>query len=154
MNVEKDYEELLRLFNKYKVKYCIVGAFAVAFHSKPRYTKDIDLLVEPTIENGKRIIAALDEFGFGKLGLTEKDFAREKQIIQLGYEPVRVDIVTSITGCPFVNVWKSKIAGQYGSQRVFFIGHEELIKNKKSTDRGLDKLDLATLRTFKKAKKL
>ncbi|MBI2342445.1 MAG: nucleotidyl transferase AbiEii/AbiGii toxin family protein [Deltaproteobacteria bacterium] len=91
MKVEKDYEGLLKLFNKHKVRYCVVGAFAVAFHSKPRYTKDIDLLVEPSPENSLKIMEALGEFGFKKIGLTPTDFSKEGQIIQLGTEPVRID---------------------------------------------------------------
>lgn len=74
MRIEKDYEELLRLFNKNKVKYCIVGAYAVAFYSKPRYTKDIDIVVQPEEENARRVLKALEEFGFGSLRLKEKDF--------------------------------------------------------------------------------
>lgn len=109
--VEKDYEELLKLFNKHKVKYCIVGAFAVAFYAVPRYTKDMDILVKPDIANGKKIINALNDFGFGILELSANDFNREGRIIQLGYEPVRVDIVTSIEGSSFEQVWKNKKRG-------------------------------------------
>jgi len=140
--VEHDYEEFLRLLNKNKVKYCIVGAFSVAFYTKPRYSKDIDLLVEPSIENGKRIINALKEFGFGSLKISANDFSRERNIIQLGYEPVRIDLLTSIDGCSFDEVWKGKKAGKYGKERVFFIGHKELIKNKKALDRPQDRVDL------------
>lgn len=75
MRVEKDFLELLKLFNRHGVKYCIVGAFAVAFHFKPRYTKDIDLIVEPSSKNAKKIMKAIKAFGFGGTGLSEKDFA-------------------------------------------------------------------------------
>ncbi|MFZ2602849.1 MAG: hypothetical protein WAX79_02470, partial [Candidatus Omnitrophota bacterium] len=98
MKREKDYEDLLRLFNKHKVRYCIVGAFAVAFYALPRYTKDMDILVNPGIDNGRRIVNALKEFGFKSLKLTEEDFSREGKLVQLGYEPVRVDLITSISG--------------------------------------------------------
>jgi len=98
MKVEKDYEELLKLFNKHRVKYCIIGAYAVAFYAKPRYTKDMDILVEPSIKNGQKIVNALNEFGFKSLNLSEKDFSLRGKIIQLGYEPVRVDIITSRIG--------------------------------------------------------
>ena len=153
MLVEKDYEGLLRLFNKHKVKYCIVGAFAVAFYGKPRYTKDIDILVEPTAENGKKIIEAIREFGFGSLKLTQDDFVKPGQIIQLGFEPVKIDIVTSISGCPFDKVWKNKRIGTYGTERVFFLGLEELITNKKKAGRKIDAADLQILRDVKRKKK-
>ena len=145
MKVEKDYEELLGLFNKNKVKYCIVGAYAVALYAKPRYTKDIDILVEPNEDNSRRIIKSLNEFGFKNLGLSEKDFASEAKIVQLGYEPVRVDLITSIEGVSFKEVWKNKKIVNYGKKKVFFIGKKELIKAKKASNRELDKLDLEAL---------
>jgi hypothetical protein len=143
--VEKDYEELLRLFNKNKVRYCIVGAYALAFYARPRYTKDMDILVEPAIENAARIIRSLQEFGFKSSALTEKDFSQQNRIIQLGYEPLRVDILTSIEGCSFKEVWRNKITFRYGRQKAFFIGIGELIKNKKSSNRKQDKVDLDIL---------
>ena len=150
MKVEKDYETLLKLFNKNKVRYCIVGAYAVAFYAKPRYTKDMDILVEPDLENGKRIVSVLTEFGFKSLKLSEKDFCREGKIIQLGYEPLRIDLLTSIEGCSFKQVWKNKKTGIYGKEKVYFIGINELIKNKKLLKRKEDKADLDILLTAKK----
>lgn len=145
MKVEKDYEELLELFNRYKVRYCIVGAYAVAFYERPRYTKDLDILVEPTLENAKRIIKALDAFGFGSLKLTEGDFTKKGNIIQLGYEPVRVDLLTSIKGAPFKKIWETRQVGTYGRRRVFFIGKNELMRNKKLTGRRQDLADIEVL---------
>ncbi len=145
MRVEKDYEELLRLLNNHEVRYCIVGSYAVAFYARPRYTKDIDILVEPDLENAKRIINALNEFGFQSLGLNEDDFSERGKVIQLGYEPVRVDIMTSIEGCTFEEVWKGREEGIYGEEKVFFIGIDELIKNKKSLNRKQDQADLEIL---------
>lgn len=145
MKVEKDYEELLQLFNKYKVKYCIIGAYAIAFYAKPRYTKDMDILVEPSIKNGQKIVNALNEFGFKSLNLSEKDFCLKGKIIQLGYEPIRVDIITSIQGCAFKQVWSNKALGTYGEERVYFIGIEDLIKNKEMSKRKQDQADLDIL---------
>ena len=150
MRTEKDYEELLKLFNKNKVKYCIVGAYAVAIYAVPRYTKDIDILIEASKENAQKIIKALNEFGFSSLKLTEKDFVQTEKIIQLGYEPVRVDILTSIEGCDFKEVWENKTKGAYGKQKVFFIGLNELVKNKKASKRKQDKIDLEILLSKKK----
>ena len=81
MKTEKDFEELLKLFNKNKVKYCIVGAYAVAFYAEPRYTKDMDIFVEPDKDNARRIIKSLEEFGFKSLTLKEKDFIRKRKNI-------------------------------------------------------------------------
>lgn len=145
MKVEKDYEDLLRLFNKNKVKYFIIGAYAVAFYARPRYTKDIDILVEPDIRNGERIIKALREFGFKSLKLSAKDFAKKGRIIQLGYEPIRVDIITSIPRVNFKEMWKNKIRSKYGDEKVFFIGQKDLIKIKKISGREQDKIDIKIL---------
>jgi len=154
MKVEKDYEDLLKLFNRHKVKYCIVGAFAVAFYAKPRFTKDMDILVEVNPENGKRIVNALNEFGFKSLDLKENDFQEEGKIIQLGYEPVRIDIMTSIPGCTFKEVWNNRNTGKYGKEKVYFIGIDELIKNKKASKRKQDRVDLEILLRTKTKKKI
>ncbi|MBN1843967.1 MAG: hypothetical protein JW883_17030 [Deltaproteobacteria bacterium] len=146
MRIEKDYEELLGLLNKHQVKYCIVGAYAIAFYGKPRYTKDIDILIEPSVENGKRIVQALNDFGFGSLDLSEQDFVEEGNIIQLGYEPVRVDIITSITGVGFREAWENKVTGSYGKEKIFFIGLKDLIRSKEMTGRKQDAVDVEILR--------
>jgi len=145
MKAEKDYEELLELFNKNKVKYCIVGAYAVALYARPRYTKDMDILVEPDKNNSRKIIKALNEFGFKSLGLTEKDFSSEGKIIQLGYEPLRVDLITSIAGLSFKEIWNNRKIAKYGKEKAFFIGKKELIKAKKASGRKQDKADLEVL---------
>lgn len=150
MKVEKDYEELFVLLNKYKVKYCIIGAYAVAFYAKPRYTKDIDILIEPSVENSEKIIKALEDFGFKSLKLSKEDFLSEGKIIQLGYEPLRIDILTSIEGCSFEQIWKNKVVATYGAEKVFFIGLDDLIMNKKHSRRQLDKLDLDLILKAKK----
>lgn len=145
MKVEKDFEELLGLFNKHKVKYCIIGAFAVGFHGYPRYTKDMDIFIEPSLKNGQNIVKALIEFGFGSLKLTPQDFTAKGAIIQLGYEPVRVDLINSIKGCDFSQAWAHREAGRYGKYKVFFMGVDELIKTKKSANRQQDRLDTELL---------
>jgi len=119
MKVEKDYEELLGLFNRHNVRCCIVGSFALAFHARPRYTKDLDILIEPSSQNAQRILDALNDFGFGSLQLSEQDFMKPGQIIQLGYEPVRIDLITSIEGMDFKEIWNNRSAGQFGETPVF-----------------------------------
>jgi hypothetical protein len=154
MKVEKDYEELLKLFNKYKVRYCIIGAFAVGFYAQPRYTKDMNILVEPSLENGEKIVRALGEFGFGSLPLSAKDFTEKGKFMQLGYEPIRVDIITSMEHLGFKEIWNNKKIGAYGNERVFFIGLDELIKAKKISNRKQDKADLEILQLIKKRKRV
>ncbi len=150
--VEKDFEELLKLFNKHRVKYCIVGAFAVAFHAVPRYTKDLDILVKPDELNGIQIVKALEAFGFASLKLSAKDFSKEGLYIQLGYEPLRIDLITSVEGITFQEVWKNKKSGFYGPVKTFFIGLKELIKNKRAVKRKQDLADLEILEKVAKNK--
>lgn len=145
MKTEKDYEEFLELLNKHDIRYCIIGAFALAFHARPRYTKDMDILIDATTDNAKRLLAALREFGFGSLNLSVEDFSSKGNIIQLGYEPVRIDIITSIKGLEFADIWESRIQGPYGKQTVNFIDRQNLIRSKKLSNRAQDKADLDLL---------
>jgi hypothetical protein len=150
MRIEKDFEELLELFNKHKVKYCIVGSYALAFHARPRYTKDLDILVEPTKRNASKILKALNDFGFESLALEEEDFTEAGQIIQLGYEPVRVDLLTSLEGMEFSKIWKHHKKGHFGQQQVPFISMSDLIESKKKANRSQDRADLEVLLEFNK----
>ena len=124
----------------------MVGAHAVAFHAKPRFTKDFDLFVEPTAENAGRIVAALADFGFAALGLTVDDFAVPGKVVQLGVAPSRIDIATSIDGVTFGEAWASKVRGTYGQEPMWFIGREALIRNKAASGRPQDLADLPWLR--------
>lgn len=98
MEVQKDFRDLLELLNAHKVEYMIVGAYALAFHGAPRYTGDMDIYVKPDPANADHIMTALNEFGFGSVGLPAADFEGEDKVVQLGFPPVRIDIITSITG--------------------------------------------------------
>lgn len=146
MRVEKDYEEFIRLLNKHKVRYCITGSFAVGVYGYARYTKDIDILIEPTDENAVRILKALKEFGFGKVGLKESDFTREGNIIQLGYEPIRIDIMTAVSGASFSDVWRTKRKVLFGKTKAFFMGKKMLLKVKRSAARKQDMLDISKIK--------
>ncbi len=91
MEVHPDFRELLALFNAHSVEYMIVGGYALAFHGAPRFTGDLDIFVRPTAQNAGRILAALNNFGFGSLNLGVEDFSTQDRVIQLGVPPVRVD---------------------------------------------------------------
>jgi hypothetical protein len=151
MKVEKDYEEFLGLFNKHSVRYCIVGAYAVAFYAKPRYTKDIDILVEPSKENAQKILRALGEFGFGELSISVDDLTHEGNILQLGYEPLRIDLLNKLEAFQFHDIWQNKVTGDYGSEKVYFISLDDLIKNKKISARPTDKIDIELLEKARKS---
>ena len=97
-------KEFIQSLNDNNVRYLVVGGYAVALHGYPRYTKGMDIWIERTPENAKLIVKALDKFGFASLGLKDSDFLVEDQIIQLGYPPNRIDIITSLMGVKFLNV--------------------------------------------------
>lgn len=145
METQPDFKELLALFNKQGIEYIIIGAYALAYHGAPRFTGDIDLYVRPTKENATRIIAALSSFGFGSLGLKEEDFQKPEQVIQLGVPPVRIDLITSITGVTWEQANAGKVAGQYGDVDVHFLGRNQYAQNKRATGRKKDLADLEAL---------
>jgi len=145
MEIQKDFKELLELFNAHKVEYLVVGGYALAFHGAPRFTGDIDLLVRPVAENARRVLASLCDFGFGSLNLSESDFTRIENIIQLGVSPVRIDILTSLTGVDWEKSQANKVAGDYGGTPVYFLGKKEFILNKKSLGRKKDLADIEAI---------
>jgi hypothetical protein len=145
MGIHNDFKELLELFNKHKVEYLIVGGYALAFHGAPRFTGDIDLFVRPDWQNAKRILAALDDFGFGSLNLSQDDFSTAGNVVQLGVPPVRVDIITSVTGVTWEKADTGKVPGRYGDTPVFFISREGLITNKRAVGRAKDLADIEAL---------
>lgn len=145
MKLSQDFEEFIRLLNKYEVYYLIVGGYAYAIHAEPRFTKDLDVFIQSDRGNAEKLLIVLKEFGFDSLGLKTNDFIQPNQVIQLGQPPLRIDLLTSISGVDFDAAWENKIQGIYGSQKVNFIGKEELIKNKKATGRKSDLDDLERL---------
>lgn len=145
MEAQQDFRDLFALFNAHKVDYLVIGAHALAYHGAPRYTGDMDILVHPNRENAQRILNALEDFGFGSLGLTIEDFTFPDKVVQLGVTPVRIDIVTSITGVSWEEAAAGRVQGEYGDVMVYFIGREELIRNKRALGRKKDQADLEAL---------
>jgi len=145
MGIQPDFRDLLALFNAHKIDYIIVGAYALAFYGAPRYTGDIDIYVRPDPENAQRIMAALDEFGFGSVELSAADFELPDKVIQLGVPPVRVDMVTSIMGVSWNDAFSGRVEGTYGDVPVHYIGREHFILNKRALGRKKDLADLEAL---------
>ena len=145
MEVQQDFKELLELFNAHKVEYMIVGGYALAFHGAPRYTGDIDILVKSNEENAQQVTDALAEFGFGSLGLDKYDFMCENKVVQLGVPPVRIDIITSISGVTWDEASREKVEGRFGDIQVYYIGRDQFIKNKRAIGRRKDLADIEAL---------
>ena len=145
MEAQPDFKELLELFNSHGVEYLVVGAYALAFYGAPRNTGDIDLLVKPDPTNAQRILAALTAFGFASLGLQLEDFCTAEKVIQLGVPPVRIDLLTSLSGITWDEAFQGRMIGQYGGISVQFIGKSEFIKNKRATGRKKDAADIEAI---------
>lgn len=145
MEIQQDFRDLLALFDKHAVEYLIVGGYALAFHGAPRFTGDLDIFVGPDAENAEHILAALDEFGFGSLDLEATDFTAPNNVVQLGVPPVRIDLITSISGVSWRQAYASRVAGSYGALPVFFIGRDTFIANKRATNRIKDLADIEAL---------
>jgi len=145
MEVQQDFKELLELFNAHNVQYMIVGGYALAFHGAPRYTGDIDLFVESNSKNAQQILNALDKFGFGSAGIKQEDLEKPNNVVQLGYPPIRIDIITSISGLSWEEAYKKRIKGKYGNISVYYIGKEHYILNKRASGRKKDLADIEAL---------
>lgn len=140
-----DFEELLACFNAREVKAIVVGGHALAFHGHPRFTKDLDVLVEASPGNARRILDALNDFGFGSVGLTVEDFSTAGRIVQLGVAPNRIDIMTAIDGVSFEEAWAGRAAGLFGAQRAHYLGRAEFLRNKRAAGRLQDLADIEAI---------
>jgi hypothetical protein len=145
MRLSYDYEDLFRILNTYKVRYLVVGAYAVAYYTEPRFTKDIDIWAESEVKNAQRLYKALGKFGAPLKGITADDFLDKKTIYQIGVAPIRVDIMMSLTGVKFKSAWQNKKRVKYGRSAIYILGKGDLIKSKKAIRRKQDILDLEKL---------
>jgi len=145
MPLSKDLREFVALLNSNEVEYLVVGAFAVAYHGYPRYTGDLDLLVRASEQNAERLLRALSEFGFGALGITKEDLLSPDKVVQLGVQPNRIDILSSISGVGFDDAWATRQEGNLDGLLVKFIGRDALIQNKRATGRAKDQGDAEEL---------
>ena len=145
MEVQPDFRDLLALLNEHKVEYLIVGGYALAFHGAPRFTGDLDVFVRPEAANASRILNALAVFGFHFPNLTEADFQKPGNVVQLGVPPVRIDLVTSISGVSWEEAEAAKDSGTFGDVPVNYIGRRQFIANKRATGRTKDLADVEAL---------
>lgn len=145
MVLNQNFREFVGLLNEHEVRYLIVGGHAVAAHGHPRYTDDLDVWVECTPENARLLIQVLDDFGFSSLGLAENDFSEPDNVIQLGYPPQRIDLLTGLSGVSFKECYPARERFQHDGLTLAIIGLECLRKNKKAVGRHQDLGDLENL---------
>ena len=147
METIHDFEDMLLLLEKNRVRYLIIGGLAFIYHAKPRYTKDMDLWIDPDLENVKRANKALAEFGSPFLIDTKK-----KEILQIGIAPDRIDLLRYIAGVRFETAWKKRIRGKYGKVTTNWIDLDTLIRIKGKIDHPRHKEDARVLREVRKRK--
>jgi hypothetical protein len=144
-NLNPDFKEFLTLLLDEKVEFALVGGYAVAYHGYPRFTGDMDILIARSSANAAKVLNVLGRFGFGTLKITNVDLESEGNVIQLGFPPVRIDLITSVDGIDNSEIFTGLIEGDFYGLKVPIISKEHLIRNKRATGRARDLLDLENL---------
>ena len=144
--LSQDFREFVELLNKHKVEYLIVGGYAVGIHGYPRFTGDLDVWINPDELTAQLMVRVIKEFGFGRFGLSEADFTTKDNIIQLGYPPFRIDVLTNIDGVSFKECYPNRLVLEDEGVPVNFISLTDLRKNKESSGRRRDLDDLENLK--------
>ena len=139
MELAPDFDEFIACLNARGVEYLIVGAYALAFHGAPRFTGGFDIWIQPTLENGARLIDALRDFGFPAPELTP-------EAVQMGVEPVQIDVMGTISGVTWDEAWPQRVAARAGHNDVAFLGRKAFLQNKRAAGRPQDLADIDALR--------
>lgn len=141
-----DFREMLSLLERYKVRYLVVGGYAVMRYTEPRFTKDLDLWIATDRENARAAYKALKEFGAPLKGLTPADFTQEGYFYQMGNPPFRLDVMMSIPGVTFETAWANREMVEVEGLAIPFISKADLIKTKEASGRDQDLIDAKKLR--------
>lgn len=150
MILEKDFEDFVSLLNQHEVAYMVVGGYALAFHGKPRHTGDLDIWIDVSESNADKMLYVLADFGMASLGIEREDFLEDGIITQIGYPPLRIDILNQIDGVDFITAYTNKQIIDVDGLLVNYIGLDDLIKNKEASGRHQDISDVKSLRKIKK----
>ena len=145
MRLSSDLREFLGLLNSRGVDYVIVGAHSLAFHGRPRYTGDLDILLRSTPDNAEKVLEVLDQFGFASSNFEQSDIIEPGQVIQLGRAPHRIDLLTSITGVTSDEAFATRVEATLDGISVFILSKEALVQNKRAVGRPQDLADIDTL---------
>jgi hypothetical protein len=125
MDLDRNFREFVASFLDNDVQFLVVGGYALAAHGVPRYTGDLDAWILVSTENAAKVLTAIEEFGFGELGLDLDDFTADDRVIQLGYPPLRIDILTSIDGVQFDSAWGRRLMVSIEGLDVPFISRDD-----------------------------
>jgi hypothetical protein len=153
LDLDRDFSEFVACFIAHDVRFLVVGGYALAAHGVPRATGDFDAWIWVDADNARRVLSALDEFGFGSVGLTVSDFDRPDSVVQLGYPPLRIDVITSIDGVEFLDAWERRMDVDVVGLRVPFIGLDDLVANKRASGRPQDRVDVDTLESWSRTRR-
>jgi len=145
MVLNKDFKEFIELLNAHQIKYLVVGGYAVTIHGYPRYTNDIDIWLQVDKTNAENIIETLKDFGFSSLNIKAEDFLEPDKVIQLGFPPNRIDLLTSISGVEFEDCYPKRVFVEIDGLKIDFIDLDSLKVNKKASGRHKDLNDLENL---------
>jgi hypothetical protein len=143
--VNQDFVDLLRTFIDHRVRFLIVGAYALGVHGRPRATGDLDVWIDPTPDNAGRVLSALRTFGAPLTDITVEDFSRPGVVFQMGLPPYRIDVLTALSGLTFADAWPGRIQTAFGPVTVDVIGRDAFIANKRATGRAKDLGDIESL---------
>jgi predicted nucleotidyltransferase len=146
MTLAQDFEDFIKLLNKHQVDYLVVGGYALAFHGKPRHTGDLDIWINSSESNAEKLVNVIQEFGLASLGLSKFDFMQEGYVTQIGYPPLRIDILNTIDGVKFENAYPNKLLVDVNGIEVRYIGLKEFIENKTASGRSQDIADLKEIK--------
>lgn len=144
--MNQDFRELLQIFSDERVRYLIIGGYAVIKHTEPRYTKDLDLWVSPDAENADRVYRALTTFGAPITELAPADFTQAGYFFTMGLAPSRIDVLFDLSELDFEECWQRRVKAQISATEIYFISREDLIINKEAVGRLQDLADAEKLR--------
>ncbi len=141
----RDFRDLFSTFADFEVRFLVVGGYAVAFHAEPRYTKDLDVWIDPDPANAARAWKALGAFGAPMSDLREGDLSDPGMVFQMGLPPNRIDVLTSLEGLEFPEAWSRRVLSRYADVEIAYVSREDLIRNKRAVGRPQDELDVRRL---------
>jgi len=141
MQLNPHFSDLLSEFNAARVRYLVVGAYVLSYYGRPRTTGDLDLWVDSTRANGRRVFRALGDFGAPLEGISPADFSTPGTVLQIGVAPSRIDVLTSLTGLTFPTAWKNRLRARYGKNPISFLSERDFIRNKRAVGRTRDLAD-------------
>jgi hypothetical protein len=146
MLTSPDFKELLSLLARHKVRYLVVGGYAVMKYTEPRFTRDLDLWIATDEENAKAVFSTLQDFGAPLKDLSPADFTEQGYFYSMGNPPFRLDIMMSIPGVEFERAWKHREETQLEGLTIPFISRADLIQAKQASNRAQDLIDIEKLK--------